>query len=109
MRVLILTPKRATAKANGARAVLGSQQPPTREHVRPDSTLPMQSDALRAQDGSRSGGSAEHLNPGVRLETRNDFSLSLRGASGDKAAERSHLFSSTLPWSIERCAPFLLW
>src|SRR5207248_11475553 len=108
MRVLILAPRRATTRASGGGAVLGSRQPARREHVRPDSTLPMQSVALRAQDGSRSGGSAEHLNPGVRLETRNRFSLSLRVASGDRAAERSHLFSSALPWSIKRCAPFLL-
>src|SRR5205823_15045792 len=48
-----------TPKANGARAVLGSQQPLARKHDRTDFTLPMQSDALRAQDGSRSGGSVE--------------------------------------------------
>ena len=40
--------------ANGPRAVLGSQRPPTRKDAQIFSTLPPQSDALRAEDGSRS-------------------------------------------------------
>src|SRR6267142_1341580 len=38
----------------GPRAVLGSQQPPTRLDAQIDSTPVPQSDALRAEDGSRS-------------------------------------------------------
>src|SRR5439155_6523267 len=40
--------------AAGPRAVLGSQRPRTQSRVQADSTPPVQSNALRAEDGSRS-------------------------------------------------------
>src|SRR5258708_39531863 len=45
---------------NGPRAVLGSQRPQTPENTRVYSNSFVQSDALRAEDGSRSG---YHRNP----------------------------------------------
>src|ERR1035441_8309013 len=47
---------RGSAKRNGPRAVLGSQQQPTRPDVHIAPTVPVLSKALRAEDGSRSGG-----------------------------------------------------
>src|SRR5208283_6065385 len=41
---------------NGPRAVLGSQQPSAGKDAQIDSTSLVRSDALRAEDGSRSGG-----------------------------------------------------
>ena len=49
------------SKRNGPRAVLGSQQPPTRMDVQIGFTLLVLSDALRAEDGSRSGGGVKML------------------------------------------------
>src|SRR5437868_1055487 len=40
--------------ANGPRAVLGSQPPPTRNDTQTDFTRVLQPNALRAEDGSRS-------------------------------------------------------
>ena len=47
-------PPERTPKRTGPRAVLGSQRAPTRQDARILSTLPQRSDALRAEDGSRS-------------------------------------------------------
>ena len=46
--------RRGFPKRNGPRAVLDSQQPPTRLDARIDSTVPVQSKAQRAEDGSQS-------------------------------------------------------
>src|SRR5207244_12550679 len=40
----------------------GSQQPPTQKDIQTGSTLPSRSDALPAEDGSRSAGTAEPKN-----------------------------------------------
>src|SRR5205085_9563413 len=49
--------KARMSKANGARAVRGSQQPRMGKDGQICSALPLHSDVLRATDGSRSGGS----------------------------------------------------
>src|SRR5882762_9022784 len=48
-----------SSKRNGPQAVLGSQRPPTRTDAETDATPHVQSDALRAGDGSRSGNAAK--------------------------------------------------
>jgi len=53
----------APAKKTGPRAVLGSQQPPMRKDTQIESTLPVHSDTLRAEDGSRSGQSGGDNSP----------------------------------------------
>src|SRR6266567_3487060 len=52
-----MSEKEANTNA-GPRAVLGSQRPPTQNGAQIRSTLPMPTDALRAEDGSRSGACA---------------------------------------------------
>src|SRR5436190_13460724 len=52
---------------NGPRAVLGSQQPPTRKDAQTASTLPVQSDVLRAEDGSRSISTTNHPSRGALI------------------------------------------
>src|SRR5437870_4278633 len=51
-----------TSKRNGPRAVPGSQQPPTKKDIQIGPVLLSRSDALRAEDGSRSAGTAEPKN-----------------------------------------------
>jgi hypothetical protein len=55
-----------TSEANGARAVLGSQQPRIWKAAQSCSELTLHSDALRAEDGSCSGGNVQ-MRPKAKL------------------------------------------
>jgi hypothetical protein len=56
----------AAPTEEGPRAVPGSQRPLTRNDSHVSSALPTHSNALRARDGSRSGGGAEQRPPDIQ-------------------------------------------
>jgi len=74
--------------ATGPRAVLGSQQPRTDEGEQIGSTPPVQSNALRAQDGSRSA-SAGHFRNAPASATVSPFQSGHPGSSHIAAPGRA--------------------